>query len=163
MNGAPEALNTLKELADAMTANAGAIDALEEIAAGHVKYDGAQSLTAEQQAQARANIDAVSSAQLSAVETKAQKGINDAAAAQSTANTNATNIGTLSSLTTTAKNTLVAAINEVKAKADKGVADAATAQAAANKAQGDIDAFKLAVGDTTTNFAAAYTAARDAA
>lgn len=198
INGAPDALNTLKELADAMQTNADAIAALQDIAAGHVKYDAAQSLTAEQQAQARANIDAVSSAQLAAVETKAQKGIDDAAAAQTTANeaksaagTNATNIGTLSTLSTDAKSNLVAAINEVaseaaaaqaqadkgvsdaaaakaaadaaKTQADKGVADAAAAKSAADKAQGDIDAFKLAVGDTTTDFAAAYVAARDAA
>lgn len=191
VNGAPDALNTLKELADAMQGNADAIAALQDIAGGHVKFDAAQSLTAEQQAQARANISAASVAELNAVKTTAEKGVSDAAAAQTTANeaktaasTNATNMGSLTSLTTEAKTNLVAAINEVdtaaaaaqtqadkgvadaaaaKTQADKGVADAATAKAAADAAQGDIDALEAAIGDTSTDFAAAYTAARDAA
>ena len=45
VNGAPEALDTLKELADAIDANQDAIAALQTIAAGHVKYDAAQTLT----------------------------------------------------------------------------------------------------------------------
>ena len=190
VNGAPDALNTLKELADAMQGNADAIAALQDIAGGHVKFDAAQSLTAEQQAQARANISAASVAELNAVKITAEKGVSDAAAAQTTANeaktaasTNATNMGALASLTTEAKTNLVAAINEVdtaaaaaqtqadkgvadaaaaKTQADKGVADAATAKAAADAAQGDIDALEAAIGDTSTDFAAAYTAARDA-
>ena len=191
VNGAPDALNTLKELADAMQGNADAIAALQDIAGGHVKFDAAQSLTAEQQAQARANISAASVAELNAVKTTAEKGVSDAAAAQTTANeaktaasTNATNMGSLTSLTTEAKTNLVAAINEVdtaaaaaqtqadkgvadaakaQAQADKGVADAAAADAKAVAAQGDIDALEAAIGDTSTDFAAAYTAARDAA
>ena len=191
VNGAPDTLNTLKELADAMQGNADAIAALQDIAGGHVKFDEAQSLTAEQQAQARANISAASVAELNAVKTTAEKGVSDAAAAQTTANeakasasTNATNIGTLASLSTEAKSNLVAAINEVdtaaaaaqtqadkgvadaaaaKTQADKGVADAAAADAKAVAAQADVDALEAAIGDTSTDFAAAYTSARDAA
>lgn len=49
-----------------------------------------------------------------------------------------------------------------KAQADKGVRDAATAKTAAEKANGDLTTFKTNIGDTTVDFAAVYTAARDA-
>lgn len=58
LNGAGEAFDTLKELGDAITVNGEAIKALQEIAKGHVKYDGVQSLDDGQKAQARANIAA---------------------------------------------------------------------------------------------------------
>ncbi|MCM1516225.1 MAG: hypothetical protein NC080_07445 [Paraprevotella sp.] len=60
LGGAGEAYDTLKELADLITANEDAIDALEAIASGHVAYDKAQTLTIEQKAQGRTNIDAAS-------------------------------------------------------------------------------------------------------
>lgn len=147
INGAPGTLDTLKELADAITENQGAIEALESIAAGHVKYDGAQSLTTEQQAQARTNIGAASQAELTTVSATAT-------AAQSAASTNAANIGTLTSLTTTAKGNLVAAINEVKTTAT-------SASTTASQVASDLAAFKTAVGDTNANFAQTYTTARD--
>ena len=147
INGAPETLDTLKELADAIADNQDAIEAMQTIAAGHVKYDGAQSLTTEQQAQARTNIGAASQSDLSAVSSTAT-------VAQSAASTNAANIGTLTSLTTTAKGNLVAAINEVKTTAT-------SASTAASQVASDLAAFKTAVGDTAANFAQTYTTARD--
>lgn len=147
INGAPGTLDTLKELADAITENQGAIEAMQTIAAGHVKYDGAQSLTNEQKDQARRNIGAASQSDLSAVSSTAS-------AAQSAAATNATNIGTLTSLNTTAKGNLVAAVNEVKSTAD-------AANTAASQVASDLAAFKTAVGDTAANFAQTYTTARD--
>lgn len=102
VSGAPEALDTIKEVADAINTNKDAITALQQIAAGHVKFDAAQTLSDTQKQQARENIDAVSAAQLAATDTKAQKGVDD--------------------LTT----------------------------------------FKTNIGDTTVDFAAVYTAARDA-
>lgn len=78
LGGAGEAYDTLKELADLIQTNEDAIDALEALAAGHVKYDGAQTITLEQQAQARANIGAAAATDLTTangkigeVETKA--------------------------------------------------------------------------------------------
>ena len=161
VNGAPEALDTLKELADAIDANQDAITALQTIAAGHVKYDAEQTLTTEQQAQARSNIGAVSTDELAAVETKA-----------TTADTKATDaknaIGTLASLKTTAKKTLVDAINEVKGTADGASTAATNAQSTADTAKTKAEAvdtalteFKEAVGDTTTNYVTVYTTARD--
>ena len=154
INGAPETLDTLKELADAIENNQDAISALQEIASGHVKYDGEQTLTTEQKAQARSNIDAVSSAELSAVETKADT-------AQSTADTNKTNIGTLASLNTTAKSSLVDAVNEVKTTADTAYSTANSADSKADSAQAEVTALKTAIGDTTTNYVEVYTSARD--
>lgn len=147
INGAPETLDTLKELAEAIADNQDAIEAMQTIASGHVKYDGAQSLTTEQQAQARTNIGAASQSDLSAVSSTAT-------VAQSAASTNAANIGTLTSLTTTAKGNLVAAINEVKTTAT-------SASTAASQVASDLAAFKTAVGDTAANFAQTYTTARD--
>lgn len=163
LGGAGEAYDTLKELADLITTNKDAIAALKDIAAGHVRFDKAQELTAEQKTQARTNIGAASEEAVNAAQSKADEAHTNAAA-------NATNMGVLGNLQTTEKGTLVGAINEVKGTADNGVANAATAQAAAEaadgkaaKAQGDIDAFKEAVGDTTKDFAAVYTTARNGA
>lgn len=156
IGGAPETLDTLKELADAIEANKDTIEALQSISAGHVKYDGAQSLSAEQQAQARTNIGAASQTELTTVKATAD-------AANAAATTNTASIGVLSSLTTTAKGNLVAAVNEVKSVADaaKSAADGA-AQTAAN-VNSDLQAFKAAVGDTAADFAGTYTTARDSA
>lgn len=78
LGGAGTAYDTLKELADLIVTNQDAITALQDLAAGHVKFDGAQSLNATQKTQARSNIgaadaDTVSSqgTRLTAVETKA--------------------------------------------------------------------------------------------
>ena len=154
INGAPETLDTLKELADAIENNQDAISALQEIASGHVKYDGEQTLTTEQKAQARTNIDAVSSAELSAVETKADN-------AQADADTNKASIGTLASLNTTAKTSLVDAVNEVKTTADTAYSTANSADSKADTAQAEVTALKTAIGDTTTNYVEVYTSARD--
>lgn len=78
LGGAGAAYDTLKELADLIAANKSAIDALKEVAAGHVKYDAAQTLTDVQKKQARDNIGAGAAAdvtshstRLTAVEKKA--------------------------------------------------------------------------------------------
>jgi len=161
VNGAPEALDTLNELADAITTNKDAISALQSIAAGHVKYDAAQTLTTAQKTQARSNIDAASTTEVATAKSAADT-------AQSTANTNKTSIGTLSSLKTTAKTSLVDAINEVKGTADAAKTAAATADSkavaaasAAKAAQDDVDALSAAIGDTSTDYVAVYETARN--
>lgn len=174
LGGAGEAYDTLKELADLIANNKSAIDALGEIAAGHVRFDQAQTITDEQKLQARTNIGAASQAAVEAAQSAAEAAQSTADTAKATADTATTNIGTIADLGTTAK-TLVGAINEVnttakkgvadaataQTQADKGVADAAAAKAAADAAQGDVDALELAVGDTTVDFAKVYTDARD--
>ena len=82
LNGAGTAYDTLKELADLIVSNASAIEALQSLAAGHVKYDAAQTLTETQKAQARSNIDAISTTQYNAL--------------SQSVSTNTTNIGTVS-------------------------------------------------------------------
>lgn len=52
VSGAPEALDTIKEVADAINTNKDAITALQQIAAGHVKFDAAQTLSDTQKQQA---------------------------------------------------------------------------------------------------------------
>lgn len=71
LGGAGEAYDTLKELGELIDTNKDAIDALEALAAGHVKYDGAQTLTSEQQAQARTNIGAASATDCAAAKAAA--------------------------------------------------------------------------------------------
>lgn len=154
VNGAPETLDTLKELADALETNKDAIEALQTLAAGHVKFDAAQSLSPEQQTQARSNIAAAGTEELNAVSAK---------------------IGDLGSLDTSAKDSIVAAVNEVKLAADNAASAASaadqkataaqgtanTAQSTASAAQSAVNSLATAVGDTTTDFVTIYTTARD--
>lgn len=67
LGGAGTAYDTLKELADLIDSNKDAIDALEAIAAGHVRFDQAQTLTAEQKAQALSNIGAAAASHTHAI------------------------------------------------------------------------------------------------
>lgn len=67
LGGAGEAYDTLKELADLIQTNQGSIDALEALAAGHVKYNGEQTLTDEQKGQARGNIGAAAASDVTSV------------------------------------------------------------------------------------------------
>lgn len=60
LGGAGTAYDTLNELAELIESNQDAITALQNLAAGHVKYDGVQELTDAQKKQARDNINAVS-------------------------------------------------------------------------------------------------------
>lgn len=62
--GAGEAYDSLKELQTILENGKAELEALKALAAGHVKYDEAQGLTASQMAQARANIGAVSEAEM---------------------------------------------------------------------------------------------------
>lgn len=87
LGGAGTAYDTLKELADLITTNANAIQALRDLAAGHVKFDAAQSLTDTQKAQARTNIAAASASDYTALAgrvTTAEAGIGTNAGAIST-------------------------------------------------------------------------------
>jgi chromosome segregation ATPase len=68
LGGAGEAYDTLKELADLITTNQDAIEALQTIAGGAVRYDQAQSLTDTQKTQARSNVGAASAADLSTLQ-----------------------------------------------------------------------------------------------
>lgn len=66
INGADGTMDTLKELADAIGSNKDNITALQQLAGAHIRYDQAQTLTAEQKKQARNNIAAASIADLAA-------------------------------------------------------------------------------------------------
>lgn len=71
LGGAGTAYDTLNELAELIESNQDAITALQTLAAGHVKYDGAQELTDAQKKQARENINALAQDEIdfSAMET----------------------------------------------------------------------------------------------
>lgn len=135
LGGAGEAFDTLKELADLINTNKSAIEALQSIAGNHVRFDQKQTLTTEQQTQARTNIGAASAAEVATVKATAKAAQTAAGKAQTTADTAVKNA----------------------AAADTKAGNAATAAA---KAQGDVDTLKTAVGDTTVDFAAIYAAAK---
>lgn len=59
VNGAPEALNTLQEIAAELQGQASSVDDLLARIGNRVRFDAAQTLSAAQQAQARSNIGAV--------------------------------------------------------------------------------------------------------
>lgn len=175
INGAPDTLDTLQELATAIETNQDAISALQTIAAGHVKYNEAQSLTTEQQQQARSNIGAAAASDLTTLQGSVTT-LSDTVSQNTTSiGQNTASIGTLGNLTTATKTDLVSAINEVKTTADSGVSAAAAAQSAAEAAQSAADAAQATatgaqsavttlsanVGDTQADFVAVYTAARD--
>lgn len=66
-NGASAALDTLKELADALGNDPAFAATIASDIANRVRYDAAQTLTSPQQAQARANIGAASAADVSSL------------------------------------------------------------------------------------------------
>lgn len=66
VDGAPTALDTLKELATQLTADKSVLDSVVTALGNRVRFDDAQTLTAAQMTQARANIGAISQAQLTA-------------------------------------------------------------------------------------------------
>lgn len=75
------------------------------------------------------------------------------------------NITTLQNLTSgyTGAGAIKTAIEAAATKGQTGIDNAATAQAAADKAQGEIDALELVVGNETTGLAATNTLAKNAA
>lgn len=89
LGGAGTAYDTLKELADLLITYQSEIEALEALAAGHVKYDAAQTLTDAQKTQARGNIGAASASDMTSVKSRMT-------AVENKATTNATNHTTLS-------------------------------------------------------------------
>lgn len=64
VNGAPGALDTLKELSDALGADANFATTVATALANRLRLDAAQSLTSGQQAQGRANLDVYGTAQI---------------------------------------------------------------------------------------------------
>lgn len=60
IGGASADWDTFQELVTKIQSNASALEILQAAGAGHVKFDGAQSLTADQKATARSNINAAS-------------------------------------------------------------------------------------------------------
>lgn len=175
VGGAPDALDTLKELADAISTNGDAIEALQAIAAGHVKYDAAQSLSTEQQQQARTNIGAAAASDLTTLQGTVTTLQGTVSQNTTSIGQNTASIGTLGNLATATKTDLVTAINEVKTTADSAVSAASsaqstaeaaqqaaeTAQSTATNAQSAVTTLSSNVGDTQADFVTIYTSARD--
>jgi hypothetical protein len=127
LGGAGDAYDTLKELADLIDTNKDAIDALEALAAGHVKFDAAQELTDTQKAQARTNIGAAASTHTHVVSDVT--GLQTALDAK--ANQTAVNTALATKADQSAMETALAA------KADKVTTEAALAEKATKAEVGD--------------------------
>lgn len=93
LGGAGTAYDTLKELADLIQANGSSIETLETLAAGHVKFDAAQSLGSVQQQQARSNINAASQTDLTNLQTKVTSNTEKLGQVEQTVNTLKTSVG----------------------------------------------------------------------
>ncbi|MGE9985374.1 hypothetical protein [Desulfovibrio sp. SGI.169] len=109
LGGAGEAYDTLKELADLIQTNQSAIDALEALAAGHVKYDAAQTLTDEQKEQARANIGASAASDVTSLTNRVTAVEGVAAGNTSAINTLTGNVGSTTTNFVTAFETALGA------------------------------------------------------
>ena len=96
LGGAGEAFDSLKELADLIQTNASAIEAIEAIAAGHVRYDAAQELDDGQKTQARSNIGAAADSKLTTVESTANTAKSTADSVLQKVTTLETNVGNTS-------------------------------------------------------------------
>lgn len=93
LGGVGASFDTLKEIADLASANKDLIESLQSIAAGHVKFDGAQSLTDAEKAQARTNINAASATDHSALATRVTNVETKATTTLADLNTLKTNLG----------------------------------------------------------------------
>lgn len=137
VSGAPEALDTIKEVADAINTNKDAITALQQIAAGHVKFDAAQTLSDTQKQQA-AKISMRSPLRSSRPRTLRRK------------------------RASSMPRPLRPPLTPPRLRPTRARRMPPRQRPAAEKANGDLTTFKTNIGDTTVDFAAVYTAARDA-
>ena len=104
LGGAGTAYDTLKELADLITTNASSIEALEALAAGHVRFNAAQSLTDAQKIQARSNIGAASQSAQDAIDSRLGTAESGLATVTATANSTKATVDTLSTTVGTKAN-----------------------------------------------------------
>ena len=104
LGGAGAAYDTLKELSDLIASNASSIEALEALAAGHVRFNAAQSLTDAQKAQARANIGAASQSAQDALDSRLGIAESSLTEVSSTANNTKTAVDELSATVSTKAN-----------------------------------------------------------
>ena len=96
LGGAGTAYDTLKELADLIAANGASISTLQTLAAGHVKFDAAQSLTDTQKSTARSNIGAADSATVSGYGSRLSTVESKASTTETNLSTLTTNVGNTS-------------------------------------------------------------------
>ena len=135
LGGAGTAYDTLKELADLIQTNQDAITALQELAAGHVKYDAAQELTDTQKTQARTNIGAASSAEVT----------------------------TLSGKVTANESAIALKASQADLDTANGKITANETAIAAKASQADLDALEAKIGDIdSADFVATFEAALNA-
>ena len=95
------------------------------------------------------------------IDTQMKANADAATAASGSASTNATNIGVLANLTTDAKTSLVAAINEVDGHADSAASVANSASTTANAASTKANALEAALNLDTINQYSSFTVTGD--
>lgn len=162
LDGVGTEMDTLKEVAAAIKNNKDALAALQAVSGNHVKFDAAQVLTTQQKKQARDNIAAAAAETVTTLQgtvsghTQNFTSINQKIQTmEGTLTTNGSTLADLGERLTTAEGTIA----DHGTRLGKVETAAANAGTAASKAQNDLDTFKAAVGDTTTDFVAAFEAA----
>lgn len=162
LDGAGTEMDTLKEVAAAIKENKDALTALQTVAGGHVKFDSAQVLTGPQKEQARDNIAAADTASVTALQstvsghTQNFTSINGKIQTmEGTITTQGSTLTDLGERLTTAES----AIDDHGTRLGEVETAAANAGTAASEAQNALDTFKASVGDTGTDFVAAFEAA----
>ena len=162
LDGVGTEMDTLKEVAAAIKTNKDALAALQTVAGGHVKFDSAQVLTDPQKKQARDNIAAADTASVTALQntvsghTQNFTSINGKIQTmEGTITTQGSTLTELGERLTTAES----AIDDHGTRLGEVETAAANAGAAASEAQNALDTFKASVGDTSTDFVAAFEAA----
>lgn len=148
LGGAGEAYDTLLELSELIAGNKSSIEALEAVAAGHVKYTEAQELTDEQKGTARTNIGAAAAADLSALDGRVTTAEGDIDAVEGRLDTAEGKITALEGKMTTAEGD----IDALEGRMD-------TAEGDIDAVEADLSEVKTNIGDMSTDYVAAFEAA----
>ena len=169
LGGAGEAYDTLLELSELIAGNKSSIEALEAVAAGHVKYTEAQSLTDDQKGIARTNIGAASAADLSALDGRVSTAEGKITALEGKMTTAEGDIDAVEGRMTTAEGKITAAEGKITALEGKmttaeGDIDALegrmdTAEGAIDAVEADLAEVKANLGDLATDYVAVFEAA----
>lgn len=162
LGGAGEAYDTLLELSELIAGNKSSIEALEAVAAGHVKYTEAQELTDEQKGTARTNIGAAAAADLSALDGRVTTAEGKVSALEGKMTTAEGDIDAVEGRLDTAEGKITAL--EGKMTTAEGDIDALegrmdTAEGDIDAVEADLDEVKTNIGDMSTDYVAAFEAA----
>lgn len=154
LGGAGEAYDTLLELSELIQGNQASIEALEAVAAGHVKYTEAQELTDDQKGIARTNIGAAAAADLTALAGRVTTAEGDIDAVEGRMSTAEGDIDALEGRMTAVEGSASAnasAITALQGRMDTAEGDIDAVEGRMTTAEGAIDAVEADLAEVKTN------------